>query len=48
MNRPNGWTLHNLIGHPLSEVLWLLGFEELSNKVHDLTIPLHVRGEGRG
>ncbi len=33
------WTPHNLLGHPLSEVLYLLGFKSLSNRVHDATVP---------
>lgn len=39
MNRPNGWTFHNLIGHPLSEILYLLGYEDWSEWVHDVTLP---------
>lgn len=42
------WSLHNLVAHPLSEVLYLFGCEDLSNRLHDLTIPEHVEGEGRG
>ena len=48
MNRPDGWTFHNLVGHPLSEVLHLLGFERASGRVHDRTLPAHPEGEGRG
>ena len=33
------WTFHNLIAHPLSEVAYLLGKEELSEFIHDSTIP---------
>ena len=33
------WTPHNLIAHPLMEILYQLGFYELSDKVHDLTTP---------
>ena len=33
------WTLHNLIAHPLSEVLYQLGARTLSNAVHDQTVP---------
>ena len=33
------WTPHNLIAHPLMEILHQLGFDELSHKVHDATIP---------
>lgn len=49
------WTPHNLIAHPVSEILYLLsllyggdGFVKLSNYVHDETIPTHHIGEGRG
>jgi hypothetical protein len=42
------WTAHNLISHPLSEVAYLLGFKELSGWIHDVTIPDHTPGTGRG
>ncbi len=42
------WTLHNLIARPLSEVMYLFGFQNLSNRLHDATIPDHLPGEGRG
>ena len=42
------WTLHNLIAHPVSEVIYLLGFQNLSNRLHDATIPDHTPGSGRG
>jgi len=43
------WTLHNLVAHPLSEVLFLLGApERVYNWVHDVTIPEHEPGTGRG
>ena len=42
------WTLRNLVAHPLSEVLFQVGFEEWSNWVHDITIPEHEPGTGRG
>ena len=42
------WTFHNLIAHPLSEVLFQLGFEALGNDLHDWSIPLHDTGNGRG
>lgn len=48
MNRPDRWTIHNAIAHPVSEVLYLLGFERLSNWIHDVTIPNHEPGTGRG
>jgi len=42
------WTAHNLIAHPLSEVLYQIGLHDLSNRVHDWTIPEHEAGTGRG
>ena len=42
------WSLHNLVAHPLSEIVYLCGFEETSNKIHDYTIPDHEEGQGRG
>ena len=42
------WFLHNVVAHPVSEVLFQLGLEGLSNRVHDLTIPDHEPGTGRG
>jgi len=42
------WTLHNVVAHPISEILYLIGYEDLGNKIHDITIPTHKKGEGRG
>jgi hypothetical protein len=42
------WTLHNLVAHPVGEILYQLGFENLNNRLHDATIPTHVKGSGRG
>jgi hypothetical protein len=45
------WTIHNLIAHPASEVIWLISFgklESLGNWIHDVTLPPHEHGEGRG
>ena len=42
------WVLHNIISHPLSEVLFQLKLEKASNWVHDVTIPEHEEGKGRG
>jgi hypothetical protein len=33
------WSFHNLIAHPLSEIVWLLGFKKLSDKIHNKSIP---------
>jgi hypothetical protein len=37
------WTYHNIIGHPLSEIVYLLGFKKLAHKIHNNTIPKIVR-----
>lgn len=44
------WTLHNVVAHPLSELLYQVSVtaERLSNAVHDKTIPYHEVGTGRG
>ena len=34
------YTIHNLIAHPLMEVLHLVGLSDLGDKVHDATLPL--------
>ena len=33
------WTIHNLIAHPLSEIVHLLGSTDIANKIHDCTLP---------
>jgi hypothetical protein len=45
---PFKWTLHNILGHPLSEIVYLVGFEQASNWIHDITMPEHEPGTGRG
>jgi hypothetical protein len=42
------WTLHNLVAHPISEVLYQVGLQKLSDKIHDQTVPEHEPGTGRG
>lgn len=42
------WTLHNIVGHPLSEILFQVGLGTLSNRVHDATVPTHTKGTGGG
>jgi hypothetical protein len=48
MKRPDLWTVHNIIAHPLSELLYLCGLTRLSHWIHDVTIPTHEAGTGRG
>ena len=33
------WTLHNVLAHPISEVLFQIGAHGLSEWVHDVTVP---------
>jgi hypothetical protein len=33
------YTIHNIVGHPVYEILSLLGREDLGRKIHDLTLP---------
>lgn len=35
------WTLHNVVGHPLSELFWQLGWESASDWAHEVTTPPH-------
>ena len=50
---PFRWSLHNLIAHPISEIIYLIGLgtktaERFSNWIHDATVPEHKPGAGRG
>jgi len=42
------WSVHNLLAHPLSELLFQVGLRRWSDKVHDITVPDHEAGTGRG
>jgi len=33
------YSLHNIVGHPLMEILNVLGFHAAGNWVHDATLP---------
>ncbi len=57
MRWPKSWRIHNLVAHPLSEVLYQVskglqsaGFvlEVISHEMHDATVPDHEPGTGRG
>lgn len=41
------WSLHNIVAHPVAEVLWWVGLHRASFWVHDATIPEHDEGEER-
>ena len=42
------WTFHNVVAHPLSEILFQIGFEDAGNRLHDWSAPLYDPGTGRG
>lgn len=42
------WAIHNIVAHPVSEVLHWFGFDRLGSLIHDATVPPHEEGEGRG
>lgn len=53
------WSIHNMVAHPLSDILyWVAVFTfidnisdnilKLSDLIHDLTAPVHKKGTGRG
>ena len=47
------WMVHNLIAHPIGQVLYMLGWvvprmQVWGDWLHDATIPKHTRGEGHG
>jgi len=42
------WTAHNLIAHPVSEILFQIGLGGWGDWLHDWTIPEHIPGTGRG
>ena len=48
VERRFAWTAHNVVAHPLSELLFQAGMERAANAVHDATIPSHESGTGRG
>jgi hypothetical protein len=47
------WALHNVVAHPFGELLYWAGclwpkLREYGNRLHDVTIPAHAPGTGRG
>jgi len=41
------WTLHNVVGHPLSELLYKLGLRSLGQWAHDATLPDPIGDDAR-
>lgn len=33
------WTLHNVVAHPVMEILTQVGLSKLGTRVHDATLP---------
>lgn len=42
----NAWLVHNLVGHPVMQVLALLGMRRLGLWVHDVTVPRPLGARG--
>lgn len=42
------WPMHNLVAHPLSEIMHWLGLTVTGDRLHDATLPEHEAGTGRG
>ena len=49
------WVPHNMLAHPLSEIFYILSclygsvrFRKIGDHIHDITLPDHTPGEGRG
>jgi hypothetical protein len=38
----NAWAVHNLIAHPLMQLLVWLGFKKMGIRLHDATVPRPV------
>lgn len=41
---PFSWTLHNVMGHPLMELFYLVGLTHAAHWAHDFTIPRPPQG----
>lgn len=42
------WAIHNLIGHPLMELCYLIGAHRAAHYAHDVTIPRPPQGASDG
>jgi hypothetical protein len=40
--KKNAWAVHNLIAHPLMQILAWMGLKKLAIRIHDATIPTPV------
>ena len=41
----HAWAIHNLLGHPLMQILSWLGLSRLGIKIHDATTPFPITKE---
>jgi hypothetical protein len=41
----HAWAIHNLLGHPLMQILSWLGLPRLGIKIHDITTPFPITKE---
>jgi len=37
------WTVHNIVGHPLSELLYQFGLTDMSDTIHEATVPVYAK-----
>ena len=41
------WTIHNILAHPLMQIMSLVGLNSLAGKIHDVTVP-DIEAVGNG
>lgn len=41
------WPMHNIVAHPLMQILAWIGLVSMANKVHDATLPPNAELRGR-
>ena len=40
------WPMHNIVAHPLMQILEWIGLVSMANKVHDATLPPNAKLNG--
>ena len=33
------YCIHNMVGHPIAEIFWVLGQDKIGDYIHDITVP---------
>lgn len=33
------YSIHNIIGHPIAEIFWIVGLNHVGDYIHDITVP---------